>query len=79
MNATFKPASAKQAATCDRAIESVNAFEAALPATASGPDAYNRLGELKSRVDVFQHVWTERFLKSIKPGGFCREQGSCPP
>jgi hypothetical protein len=30
-------------------------------------------------VDVFQHVWDDRFLNSLKPGGFCREKGSCAP
>ena len=41
--------------------------------------SYNRLGELRSRVEVFQHVWDERFLNSLKPAGFCRENGTCPP
>lgn len=79
VNATFHPVSSKQASTCARARESVASFEAALPAAATGPDVYNRLGELEARVDVFQHVWEERFIKSIKPGGFCRERGTCPP
>ena len=43
------------------------------------PIPYNRLGELQARTDVFQHVWDERFLKSIKPAGFCREKGTCAP
>ena len=55
------------------------AFETALPANATGPDPYNRLGELQARTDVFQHAWDERFLKSIKPLGFCREKGTCAP
>ena len=79
VNATFKPVSSQQASTCARAKASVDTFEAALPTVAIGPDVYNRLGELHARVDVFQHVWEERFLRSIKPGGFCREWGTCPP
>ncbi len=79
VKATFYPASANQTRICARARDYVDAFEAVLPESAAGPDVYNRLGELKARVDVFQHVWEERFVKSIKPGGFCREWGTCPP
>jgi hypothetical protein len=57
----------------------VNAFEAALPAAATGPDPYNRLGELHNRVAVFEHVWDTRFMASLKVNGFCREKGTCAP
>ncbi len=50
-----------------------------MPATATGPDPNNRLGELKGRVEVFKHVWDTRFLESIELSGFCREKGTCPP
>jgi hypothetical protein len=79
VNATFHPTNAHQTSICAQARASSDVFEAALPATASGPDPFNRLGELKARVDVFQHVFDERFLASIKPGGFCREKGTCAP
>ncbi len=79
VNTTFKPAKPNQAKVCALAKQRVEAFEAALPATATGPDAFNRVGELRARVDVFQHVWDERFLRSLKPAGFCREKGACPP
>jgi hypothetical protein len=79
VDSTFNPVNAQQTLKCDRAREAVTLFEATLPATASGADLYNRLGELKARVDVFQHVWDERFLNSLKPGGFCRERGTCAP
>jgi len=73
VNSTFHPVSSYQTWICGLARDYVDAFLAALPATAAGPDVFNRLGELKSRVDVFQHVWDERFIKSLEPGGFCRE------
>ncbi len=79
VNSTFQPVSSYQTAICALARDYVDDFEAALPATATGPDVFNRLGELKVRVDVFQHVWDERFINSIKPAGFCRERGTCPP
>ena len=79
VKSTFKPASTAGTAACSSAKSLVEAFEAALPATPTGPDAYNRVGELHARVDVFQHVWDERFLNSLKPGGFCREKGTCAP
>jgi hypothetical protein len=76
---TFGQSNAAQASICGSAKQAVIAFEAAIPATATGPDPYNRLGELQARTDVFQHVWDERFLKSIKALGFCREKGTCAP
>jgi hypothetical protein len=79
VQASFKPASATGTAACSAARDRVAAFEAALPASPVGPDPYNRLGELTSRVEVFQHVWDERFLVSLVAGGFCREKGTCPP
>ena len=75
----FQPASTSLTTTCNAAKDLVAAFEAALPTTPVGPDPYNRVGELLSRVDVFQHVWDERFLNSLKPGGFCSEKGTCAP
>jgi hypothetical protein len=79
VQASFKPATATGTAACNAARDKVAAFEAALPATPVGPDPYNRLGELSARVDVFQHVWDERFLVSLVASGFCRERGTCPP
>lgn len=79
VNATFSTLTGWAYGICQYARSLSNDFEAVLPGAAAGPDPFNRLGELKSRVDVFQHVWDERFLKSLKPAGFCREKGSCPP
>ncbi len=81
VNATFFPKSAFRDWICGQAAEAVNKFEAAVPATATGPDVRNRVSELKARVGVFEHVWTTRFLESVerKPTGFCREWGTCQP
>jgi hypothetical protein len=80
INATFEsPVTGNAFGLCDFARDQVDAFEAALPATATGPDVYNRLGELGSRVEAFQHVWDTRFIPSIKPLGFCSEFGTCSP
>jgi hypothetical protein len=79
VNASFKPASPSGTAACNSAKDLVAQFEVALPAAPTGPDPYNRVGELKARVDVFQHVWDERFLNSLKAGGFCSEKGTCAP
>jgi hypothetical protein len=64
---------------CDYARDLIEAFGQKLPAAATGPDVYNRLGELRSRVEVMKHIWDERFVKSLKAAGFCRERGTCPP
>jgi hypothetical protein len=50
------------------------AFRNALPAAPAGTDVANRLGALKSRVDILQHVYATRFLPSIPECGFCRER-----
>ncbi len=76
---SFQPASTTRTTVCNAAKDLVAVFEAALPTSPVGPDPYNRVGELQSRVDVFQHVWDERFLNSLKPGGYCSERGTCPP
>ena len=39
-------------------------------ASTSGPDPANRLGELKARVNVLFHVYSDRFLPSIPANGF---------
>ncbi len=49
-------------------------FEDALPAAPYAADVANRLGELKSRVEILQHLYDTRFLPSIPKGGFCREK-----
>ena len=79
VNATFYPQSAYRDWICGQAAEAVNKFEAAVPATATGPDVRNRVSELGLRVEVFEHVWTTRFWESVKltPTGFCREWGTC--
>ena len=79
VNASFYPQTGLSRGICTYARSLMDSFESAVPATASGPDPYNRLGEFKSRSQVLKHIWDERFMNSIKPGGFCREKGSCPP
>ena len=76
---TFKPLTGIALGICEYARERVDLFVAALPATPTGPDPYNRLGELDGRTEVFKHVWDTRFLLSLDPAGFCRERGACAP
>jgi len=75
----FGPKNSYQSWICGLAAQYVAEFKAAIPAAASGSDPFNRRSELGARTEVFQHIWSERFLNSLKPGGFCREKGSCPP
>jgi hypothetical protein len=76
---TFKPITGYALGICEFARERVEIFGAALPATPTGPDPYNRLAELAGRVETFKHVWDTRFMPSLKLAGFCRERGACPP
>ena len=79
VDATFKPITGYALGICEQAREYVDGFAAALPATTSRPDPYNRLGELHGRTEVFKHVWDTRFLLSLEPAGFCRERNACAP
>jgi len=76
---TFKPLTGYALGICEYAFERVELFGAALPATPTGPDPYNRLAELEGRLATFKHVWETRFMLSLEPAGFCRERGACPP
>ncbi|MGH8242954.1 MAG: hypothetical protein ACRETY_06345 [Steroidobacteraceae bacterium] len=77
---TFKPITGAALGICEKARdELVVAFETALPATTTGPDPFNRLGELRGRVEAFKHIWDTRFLPSLDLAGFCRERGTCAP
>jgi hypothetical protein len=76
---TFKPITGVALGICELAREYVDGFEAALPATTTRPDPYNRLGELHGRVKAYKHIWDTRFLQSIKLAGFCAEWGTCAP
>jgi hypothetical protein len=58
---------------CHLARDYVIDYQSALPASATGPDVANRLGEQKARVETFLHVFDTRFRPSIKPTGYCRE------
>ncbi|MEX2149255.1 MAG: hypothetical protein WD793_03520 [Steroidobacteraceae bacterium] len=79
VDATFNPITGLALGICDQARKYVDDFGAALPATTTRPDPYNRLGELHGRVKVYQHIWDTRFLQSIKLAGFCAERGTCAP
>jgi hypothetical protein len=79
VDAAFNPITGLALGICDQARAYVDGFKAALPATTSRPDPYNRLGELHGRVEAFKHVWDTRFMQSIDLAGFCRERGTCAP
>ncbi len=78
VDAAFYPASSYRSWICGLAEKYVGDFESLLPAEVTGSDPYNRLGESRARVDVFQHIWGQRYLKSLKADGYCSEKGSCP-
>ena len=73
VNAAFYPQNATGTALCNLARKYVIDYQSALPASATGPDVANRLGEQKARVETFLHVFDTRFRPSIKPTGYCRE------
>jgi hypothetical protein len=77
--ASFLPRNVLGNLVCSLARRTVQDYAAVLPATATGPDVANRLGEQKARVETWLHVWDTRYIPSIKSKGFCREKGTCPP
>ena len=73
VTAAFFPQNSAGTAVCNLARKYVIDYQNALPASATGPDVANRLGEQKARVETFLHVFDTRFRPSIKPTGYCRE------
>jgi hypothetical protein len=58
---------------CSRFATSLKAYRDALALIPPGEpdeDPANRIGELKLRAEVLEHVFVERFLPSVPPGGF---------
>lgn len=64
---------------CQSFRNQFDSYKAALPATPTGADPANRLGEQFGRWEVIKHVFETRFLPSIPANGYCRERGACPP
>ena len=61
--------------TASRSATSSTCYKAALPATPTGADPANRLGEQLARWEVIKHVFETRFLPSIPANGYCAERG----
>lgn len=60
---------------CSRFAASLKTYRDALALIPPGEpeqDPANRIGELKLRAEVLDHVFVERFLPSVPPGGFTR-------
>jgi hypothetical protein len=58
---------------CDAIRERFTQFQQALPALTPPQDIANRVGELKSRVDIIRHIYETRFLPSVPDTGFQSE------
>ncbi len=78
VNAAFQPKQSAGDENCQSFISQLTNYRASVPATTSASDVANRVGELKSRVDVIRHVFDTRFLPSIPAAGFCRERDPDP-
>ncbi len=79
VRAAFLPTTATAIAACNLARQRVVDYAAELPASPSGPDVANRLGEQKTRLATWLHVWDTRYIPSIRSQGFCRETNKCDP
>jgi len=79
VRAAFLPTTPTAVAACNLARQRVVQYAAELPASPSGPDVANRLGEQKTRLATWLHVWDTRYIPSIQSQGFCRETGKCDP
>jgi hypothetical protein len=77
VSAAFQPKQSAGDENCQSFVSQLTNFRASLPATTSASDVANRLGELKTRVDVIRHVFDTRFLPSIPAAGFCKEKSTC--
>ena len=83
INAAFQPKQSTADQNCQSFLSQLTNYRSAIPATTPVRDIANRVGELKMRVDVINHVFTTRTLASMTTAGFCRELNppnspSCP-
>ena len=83
INAAFQPKQSTADQNCQSFLSQLTNYRSAIPATTPVRDIANRVGELKMRVDVINHVFTTRMLASMTTAGFCRELNppnspSCP-
>ena len=70
-NASIQPKSSAGSENCQAFFTQLRGYQTILNgASTSGPDPANRLGELKARVNVLFHVYSDRFLPSIPANGF---------
>lgn len=74
VDAAFQPKASASNENCQSFRNQLASYKVALPATASGADPDNRLGEQKWRWEVISHVFETRFLPSIPSNGYCRER-----
>ena len=69
--ASIQPKSSAGSENCQAFFTQLKGYQTILNgASTSGPDPANRLGELKARVNVLFHVYSDRFLPSIPANGF---------
>jgi hypothetical protein len=83
IDAAFQPKQSTADQNCQSFLSQLSNYRAAIPATTPVRDIANRVGELRMRVDVINHVFTTRTLASMTTAGFCREKNppnspSCP-
>lgn len=74
VNAAFLPKASASNENCQSFRNQFDSYKLALPASASGADPKNRLGEQKWRWEVIKHAFETRFLPSIPAKGYCRER-----
>jgi hypothetical protein len=69
--ASLQPKTSSQDQNCQSFETQYLAYKSALDALAlSGTDPANRLGEVKSRTEVFRFVYDKQYVPSIPAGGF---------
>ena len=72
---------------CQSFVQQFEAFKTTLAATTSACpsdpgscDPANRIGEVKARTNTLEYVYYNKFVPSVPPGGFCKEDPAttCP-
>jgi hypothetical protein len=74
VDAAFQPKASASNENCQSFRTQFDAYKAALPATPTGADPANRLGEQFGRWEVIKHVFETRFLPSIPANGYSAER-----
>ena len=77
--AAFSPKNSTTDENCNAGNTQLNNFISTIPATTPTRDIGNRVGDVRARANILFNLINTRTIPSMTLGGFCVEEGDCPP